>query len=98
MTGFTTVKGELIRTMLFPKPSDFKFYKDSFRFIFILGIISFFGFLIDLPAWLHAFKDNKNKSDLIKLIIIKASEIITVTVPPALPTCMQIGVSVALSK
>lgn len=31
-------------------------------------------------------------------IIVKASEIVTVTVPPALPTCMQIGVSVALAR
>ena len=35
---------------------------------------------------------------MIAEIIIKASEIVTVTVPPALPTCMQIGISVALSR
>ena len=38
-TGFNTVKGGLIRTMMFPKPNQFKFYQDSFRFIGILGII-----------------------------------------------------------
>ena len=35
-TGFQTSKGELIRSILFPKPMDFKFYQDSVRFI--LGI------------------------------------------------------------
>ncbi len=32
-TGFQTSKGELIRSILFPKPIDFKFYQDSVRFI-----------------------------------------------------------------
>jgi len=31
-------------------------------------------------------------------VILKASEIITVTVPPALPTCIQVGISVALNR
>lgn len=43
LTGFATVKGELIRTMLFPKPSDFKFYKDSFKFILILALMALAG-------------------------------------------------------
>ncbi|KAL9065242.1 MAG: hypothetical protein Q9161_008364 [Pseudevernia consocians] len=30
-TGFNTTKGALVRSMLFPKPSGFKFYKDAFR-------------------------------------------------------------------
>jgi len=43
LTGFSTVKGELIRTMLFPKPSDFQFYADSFKFISILAIMAVAG-------------------------------------------------------
>ena len=43
LTGFGTVKGELIRTMLFPKPTDFKFYTDSFRFIGILAFMAVVG-------------------------------------------------------
>ncbi|MCQ8779971.1 hypothetical protein NQU49_25565, partial [Escherichia coli] len=31
-TGFNTTKGALVRSMLFPKPSGFKFYRDSFRY------------------------------------------------------------------
>lgn len=93
LTGFSTVKGELIRTMLYPKPTEFKFYADSFRFIGILGAMAAVGFFIDLPSWIK-----NNDSGLLRIIIIKASEIVTVTVPPALPTCMQIGISVALSR
>jgi cation-transporting ATPase 13A3/4/5 len=38
-TGFNTVKGGLLRSMLFPKPNQFQFYQDSFKFIGVLAII-----------------------------------------------------------
>jgi cation-transporting ATPase 13A3/4/5 len=38
-TGFSTAKGALVRSMLFPKPNSFKFYRDSFRFIGVLSVI-----------------------------------------------------------
>jgi cation-transporting ATPase 13A2 len=38
-TGFSTAKGALVRSMLFPKPNNFKFYRDSFRFIGVLSVI-----------------------------------------------------------
>lgn len=41
--GFTTVKGELIRTMLFPKASNFKFYADSFKFLGFLAFMAVIG-------------------------------------------------------
>ncbi len=39
-TGFNTTKGALVRSMLFPKPMGFKFYRDSFRFIGFLAMIA----------------------------------------------------------
>jgi len=89
-TGFTTVKGELIRTMLFPKQSNFKFYYDSFMFIGILAFMAVIGFLIDLPFFLMS--DDSSS----RILIIKCCEIVTVTVPPALPTCMAVGINVAI--
>lgn len=38
-TGFNTVKGGLLRSMLFPKPNKFQFYEDSFKFIGVLACI-----------------------------------------------------------
>ncbi|KAH9036902.1 P-type ATPase [Lactarius hengduanensis] len=43
-TGFTTTKGALVRSMLFPKPMGFKFYRDSIRFIMVLSGIAGLGF------------------------------------------------------
>ena len=42
-TGFTTAKGELVRSILFPKPMDFKFYQDSYKFISVLTALAALG-------------------------------------------------------
>lgn len=42
--AFNTTKGALIRSMLFPKPIGFKFYRDSVRFIGVLAGIAGLGF------------------------------------------------------
>jgi len=39
-TGFSTMKGRLVRSLLFPKPENFKFYRDSLKFISIMGVIA----------------------------------------------------------
>ena len=44
-TGFNTTKGALVRSMLFPKPSGFKFYRDSFRYITVMAGIAGIGFI-----------------------------------------------------
>lgn len=44
-TGFNTTKGALVRSMLFPKPSGFKFYKDAFRYISVMGAVAGLGFI-----------------------------------------------------
>ena len=43
--AFNTTKGALVRSMLFPKPSGFKFYRDSFRYIAVMGCIAILGFV-----------------------------------------------------
>jgi cation-transporting ATPase 13A2 len=42
--GFNTTKGSLVRSMLFPKPMGFKFYRDSIRFIGVLACMAGVGF------------------------------------------------------
>ena len=46
--GFNTTKGALVRSMLFPKPSGFKFYRDAFKYISVMAMIAGVGFLASL--------------------------------------------------
>jgi cation-transporting ATPase 13A3/4/5 len=47
-TAFVTTKGNLVRDILYPKPNKFKFYQDSLKFIFGMGILAVIGFLSTL--------------------------------------------------
>jgi cation-transporting P-type ATPase 13A2 len=90
-TGFSTTKGALVRSMLFPKPSGFKFYRDSFKYISVMAVIAMFGFIASFVnfvrlqlAW--------------HLIIVRALDLITIVVPPALPATLAIGTNFALGR
>ena len=50
-TGFNTAKGELVRSILFPKPMGFKFYRDSLRFLGVMFALSLCGMLY--TVWLY---------------------------------------------
>ncbi|XKL68889.1 hypothetical protein PGB90_006658 [Kerria lacca] len=39
-TGFLTAKGNLVRSILFPLPHDFKFDQDTYKFVWILAIVA----------------------------------------------------------
>ncbi len=90
-TAFNTVKGNLIRSILFPKEVELKFKKDSIRYILFMGFLSFVGFGISIPFMIS------NGIDTLQ-IIKRFFDLITTTVPPSLPACLGIGISYALSR
>lgn len=90
-TGFNTTKGALVRSMLFPKPSGFKFYRDSFRYISVMGGIAMLGFVASFVNFVRLHL-------AFHLIIIRALDLITIVVPPALPATLTIGTNFALSR
>ena len=90
-TGFTTVKGRLIRSIMYPKPNKFKFYEDSMKFILFLSCLTLVGFVISIPRMLYLeYSDNT--------IALRLLDLITITVPPALPACMAAGVAFAVNR
>lgn len=52
-TGFQTAKGKLVRAIMFPKPSTFKFYSDSFKFVGMLAALAVFGFLFCIGTFVE---------------------------------------------
>ncbi|KAI1339008.1 hypothetical protein F5Y15DRAFT_89450 [Xylariaceae sp. FL0016] len=90
-TGFNTTKGSLVRSMLFPKPSGFKFYRDSFRYISVMGCVALLGFVVSFVNFIRL-------GLAWHLIVVRALDLITIVVPPALPATLTIGTSFALSR
>lgn len=52
-TGFTTTKGSLVRDILYPTKTKFKFYRDSLIFVGLLALVAVFGFLATLPIMIN---------------------------------------------
>jgi len=90
-TSFNTTKGSLVRSMLFPKPSGFKFYRDSFRYISVMAGIAMLGFTVSLINFIRLGLEWH-------LILVRALDLITIVVPPALPATLTIGTNFALSR
>ncbi|NXI37282.1 AT132 ATPase, partial [Galbula dea] len=90
-TGFCTAKGDLISSILYPKPVSFKFYKDAVKFVLFLAILAFIGTLYSILILV------KNQVP-VGQIILRALDLITVIVPPALPAAMTVGTIYAQSR
>ncbi|KAI9144956.1 hypothetical protein BKA69DRAFT_1052263 [Paraphysoderma sedebokerense] len=96
--------------MLFPKPHDFQFYRDSFRFIGVLAIIGMWyllyiversSFLTFSTAGIGFCFSIYNFVQLrvsARTVILRALDLITIIIPPALPATMSVGTSFAISR
>ncbi|KAL4494291.1 hypothetical protein ABPG73_018810 [Tetrahymena malaccensis] len=94
-TSFNTMKGQLVRSILYPKQNSFSFYVDSLKFILVLALISILGFFFSLPFLIRGY--NLHIIEL-RDLILNSLDLVTITVPPALPTCLSIGISFAISR
>ncbi|XP_056364277.1 polyamine-transporting ATPase 13A2 [Oenanthe melanoleuca] len=90
-TGFCTAKGDLISSILYPKPVSFKFYKDAVKFVLFLAILALIGTLYSILILV------RNQVP-VGQIIIRALDLVTVIVPPALPAAMTVGTIYAQNR
>ena len=53
-TGFMTAKGSLVSAIMYPLPVDFRFERDSYRFIGFLASLAFIGLTYNLTKRVRA--------------------------------------------
>ncbi|XP_007459326.1 PREDICTED: probable cation-transporting ATPase 13A2 isoform X3 [Lipotes vexillifer] len=82
-TGFCTAKGALVSSILHPRPVNFKFYKHSVKFVAALSVLALLGTIYSI------FILHRNQVPLDE-IVIRALDLVTVAVPPALPAAMTV--------
>eukprot|EP00762_Andalucia_godoyi_P003734 ANDGO_08631.mRNA.1 putative cation-transporting ATPase C1672.11c len=90
-TGFSTLKGQLIRAIMFPRPHSFSFYKDAFAFIGVLAVLAIIGFGISLFSLLEA-------GTPVETIVVRALDVLVITVPPALPLGLAVSTVFSLKR
>ncbi|XP_073088005.1 probable cation-transporting ATPase 13A5 isoform X2 [Manis javanica] len=90
-TGFNTAKGDLVRSILYPRPLNFKLYNDAFKFIVFLACLGVMGFFYALGVYMH-HRAPPGASVTMALILL------TVTVPPVLPAALTTGIVYAQKR
>ncbi len=83
-TGFGTAKGELIRSILHPRPIGLKFYRDSIRFFCFMFLVALVGMAYSVYLYVR-------RGVHLGLIVRRTLDIITIVIPPALPAAMTVG-------
>ncbi|XP_005527159.1 PREDICTED: probable cation-transporting ATPase 13A4 [Pseudopodoces humilis] len=84
-TGFSTAKGDLVRSILYPKPMNFKLYRDALRFLMCLIAFAAIGMIYTVCVFAL---NGEETGEVVK----KALDVITIAVPPALPAALTTGI------
>ncbi|XP_059711450.1 probable cation-transporting ATPase 13A4 isoform X5 [Haemorhous mexicanus] len=84
-TGFNTAKGDLVRSILYPKPMNFKLYRDALRFLMCLIAFAAIGMIYTVCVFAL---NGEETGEVVK----KALDVITIAVPPALPAALTTGI------
>ncbi|XP_051027153.1 polyamine-transporting ATPase 13A2 isoform X2 [Acomys russatus] len=90
-TGFCTAKGGLVSSILHPRPISFKFYKHSMKFVAALSVLALLGTVYSVFI---LFRNRVPVNE----IVIRALDLVTVVVPPALPAAMTVCTLYAQSR
>ena len=100
-TGFNTVRGNLIRSVLFPKEGDTSFMIDSIRVLKIIGFIFLVGFLSLLPYKIYIICQKENRDEVgknVRELFFQILDLLTQAVPPELPLCLGICLGIAQKR
>ncbi|XP_022255273.1 probable cation-transporting ATPase 13A3 isoform X2 [Limulus polyphemus] len=78
---YRTAKGELVRSILFPKPVQYKLYSELFKSMIIFLVLGIPAMVYTAIIWSHHGASAKN-------VVILVVDVATFVVPPLLPAVM----------
>ncbi|XP_062987808.1 probable cation-transporting ATPase 13A5 [Elgaria multicarinata webbii] len=84
-TGFNTAKGDLVRSILYPKPLNFRLYREAFKFIVCLALIGILGLVY--AACVYVSRKQPASSTVAMSLLL-----LTIAVPPAIPAALTTGI------
>ncbi|TMW68218.1 hypothetical protein Poli38472_007890 [Pythium oligandrum] len=90
-TGFSTGKGELFRSIIFPREITFEFERDSYRYLAVLATIA-------IAAFIKRIVDFSHDGYGFGYMIVESLDLVTIAVPPALPLVLSSGIGFALHR
>ena len=90
-TSFSSLKGQLVRTMIFPVPSENKFIKEALRFFFLFGMIS-------IAIYAPCIYDLYQQGFPTDKLTIRAMNVITWVIPPQLPIFFTLNQTFSLIR
>ncbi|KAH7618816.1 putative Polyamine-transporting ATPase 13A3 [Nannochloris sp. 'desiccata'] len=90
-TAFWTAKGQLMKSILFPRAHKDSFAKDSMLFIAVMLSLGLAFYIWDIVA-LASYGAPAG------FIILRYLDLVTVAVPPALPACLTVATAIAVSR
>ena len=90
-TGFNTLKGGLARAILYTKSKGFSFNRDSMRFLYVL-------FTLGGIQFIYTFFVLYGQGESVYWTIMNGIQMLTVTVPPALPATLGAGIQFAINR
>uniref|UniRef100_A0A8C6XB81 ATPase 13A5 n=1 Tax=Naja naja TaxID=35670 RepID=A0A8C6XB81_NAJNA len=84
-TGFNTAKGDLVRSILYPKPLNFRLYQQAFQFIMGLAVIGILGMIYTICVYVI---QKQPTSDTVVMALL----LLTVPVPPVIPAALTTSI------
>ena len=85
-TGFNTQRGNLIQSVLFPRKSNYNFYKENITFF----IFTFVSFVIGTIIFIILF-NRQNNGETKRHLFQNILDLLVMVVPPTLPLSLTLG-------
>ncbi|GLI67792.1 hypothetical protein VaNZ11_012078 [Volvox africanus] len=90
-TRFYSAKGQLLRSILFPREHEESFISDSLKFICGMLVLC-----LSLYVWAAVVLARNGASP--SRIVVRFFDMITIAVPPALPACLTIATVLSIGR